>query len=87
VFTGHGLDPDAVPLWFARVPRDGFALAAMGSYRGFADVAVETLRLLDPDAGDAAPAAPDRRGGGGGLASVGLRGRVGGRPAATGEPP
>lgn len=43
---GH---PDAMPLWFARTLRNGFALAASGDCRTFADVARETLVSLDPD--------------------------------------
>jgi 2-haloacid dehalogenase len=38
-----------VPLWFARLLRDGFALTAMGQYRPFSDLAGQTLRALDPD--------------------------------------
>ena len=30
VFATAGLNPAAVPLWFARLLRDGFALTAMG---------------------------------------------------------
>ena len=45
-FTDAGLDPNLVPVWFARLLRDGFALAALGGYRPFADVAAETLRGL-----------------------------------------
>jgi 2-haloacid dehalogenase len=56
-FATVGLDPAAVPLWFARLLRDGFALAAMGRYRRFAEVAAETLRGLDPAIEDAAVAA------------------------------
>jgi 2-haloacid dehalogenase len=55
-FGGIGLDPAAVPLWFARLLRDGFALAAMGQYRPFADLATETLRALQPALDDAAVA-------------------------------
>jgi 2-haloacid dehalogenase len=43
-----GLDPAMVPLWFARLLRDGFELAAMGSYRPFADLAADPLYGLDP---------------------------------------
>ncbi len=45
-FADIGLDPNLVPVWFARLLRDGFALAALGGYRPFADVAAETLRGL-----------------------------------------
>jgi 2-haloacid dehalogenase len=48
-FTRVGLEVAAVPLWFARLLRDGFALAAIGQYRPFADVAAETLRGLAAD--------------------------------------
>lgn len=44
--------PDgAMPLWFARVLRDGFALAATAGYAPFADLAAGHLRDLvdDPD--------------------------------------
>jgi hypothetical protein len=41
-FTDVGLDPGLVPLWFARLLRDGFALTAIGGYRPFADLAAET---------------------------------------------
>jgi len=48
-FATVGLDPAAVPLWFAQLLRDGFALTAMGQYRPFSDLAEQTLRSLDPD--------------------------------------
>jgi 2-haloacid dehalogenase len=48
VFGEVGLDPAAVPLWFARLLRDGFALAAMGSFRPFAKLATDALYGLDP---------------------------------------
>lgn len=48
-FTAAGLDPAQVPLWFARLLRDGFALAAMGRYAPFAELAGHTLRGLAPD--------------------------------------
>jgi 2-haloacid dehalogenase len=48
-FAAVGLDPDLVPLWFARLLRDGFALTALGGYRPFADLAGEALRGLAPD--------------------------------------
>jgi 2-haloacid dehalogenase len=47
-FARAGLDPAQVPLWFARLLRDGFALAAMGGYATFADLAADALRGLDP---------------------------------------
>jgi 2-haloacid dehalogenase len=51
-FTDAGLDPQRVPEWFARLLRDGFALAALGGYRPFSDVAAETLRGLDATVDD-----------------------------------
>lgn len=47
-FRDVGLDGTLVPLWFARLLRDGFALAAIGDYRPFADIAADALRSLDP---------------------------------------
>ena len=47
-FTACGLDPALAPFWFARVLRDGFALAAAGDYCRFADIALETLVQLPP---------------------------------------
>lgn len=41
-----GLPPYALELWFARSLRDGFALAATGSYKPFLDVAAGTLSGL-----------------------------------------
>jgi 2-haloacid dehalogenase len=46
-FDALGL-PDARSLWFARTLRDGFALAASGDCRSFADVARASLVSLDP---------------------------------------
>jgi 2-haloacid dehalogenase len=56
-FTRVGLEAAAVPLWFARLLRDGFALAAIGQYRPFAAVAtvLEAFRELRPHP-DVAPA-------------------------------
>jgi 2-haloacid dehalogenase len=48
-FGDVGLDPGLVPLWFARLLRDGFALTALGEYRPFAYLAGDTLRGLAPD--------------------------------------
>jgi 2-haloacid dehalogenase len=48
VFATVGLSPAAVPMWFARLLRDGFALTAMGQCRPFGDVAAQTLRAMDP---------------------------------------
>lgn len=47
-FAEVGLDPGLVPLWFARVLRDAFALTALGSYAPFGDLAAAALRGLDP---------------------------------------
>ncbi|ROO52019.1 2-haloacid dehalogenase [Micromonospora sp. Llam0] len=55
-FTDAGLDPSLVPVWFARLLRDGFALTALGSYRPFAEVAAETLRRLGASVEDDAVA-------------------------------
>ncbi len=46
-FDSLGL-PNALSLWFARTLRDGFALAASGDCRPFADVARAALVSLDP---------------------------------------
>jgi 2-haloacid dehalogenase len=43
-----------VPLWFAALLRDGFALTALGGHRPFAEVAAQTLRGLDEHVDDAA---------------------------------
>ena len=53
-FARVGLDSGLVPLWFAALLRDGFALTALGGYRPFAELAAETLRGLDPRVDDAA---------------------------------
>jgi 2-haloacid dehalogenase len=47
-FAEVGLDPAQVPLWFARLLRDGFALTSMGGYAPFAELAAGALRSLDP---------------------------------------
>ena len=47
-FASLGI-PDALPLWFARTLRTGFALAAAGDYRPFRDVASAALVELDPE--------------------------------------
>ncbi|MFN8465515.1 MAG: haloacid dehalogenase type II [Caldilineaceae bacterium] len=47
-FESCGLDPALVALWFARVLRDGFALAAAGDFKRFSDVAGSSLIALDP---------------------------------------
>ena len=51
-FAEAGLAPALVPLWFARLLRDGFALTAMGRFAPFADLAADALRSLAPDRGD-----------------------------------
>jgi 2-haloacid dehalogenase len=43
-FEVAGLDPAQVPLWFARLLRDGFALTAAGDYRPFSELAASALR-------------------------------------------
>lgn len=43
-FETAGLDPAQVPLWFARLLRDGFALTAAGGYRPFSELAASALR-------------------------------------------
>ena len=40
--------PNAMPMWFALTLRNGFALAASGDCRTFADVARDALISLDP---------------------------------------
>jgi 2-haloacid dehalogenase len=47
-FAEAGLDAGQVPLWFARLLRDGFALTAMDDYRPFAELAADSLRGLAP---------------------------------------
>lgn len=56
-FAEVGLDPAQVPLWFARLLRDGFALTAMGGYAPFAELAADALRGLDPGGVDDAAVA------------------------------
>jgi 2-haloacid dehalogenase len=53
-FRDAGLDPALVPVWFAGVLRDGFALTALGEFRPFAEVGVEVLRGLDERADERA---------------------------------
>ena len=45
-FEEVGLPAEAAQLWFARLLRDGFALAAAGDARSFREVAAATLRSL-----------------------------------------
>lgn len=47
IFDRIGL-PDAMPVWFALTLRNGFALAASGDCRSFADIARDALVSLDP---------------------------------------
>lgn len=53
-----GLPPDTLETWFARTLRDGFALAAAGSFRPFPEVAAGTLAnlFLENGLADAEPA-------------------------------
>jgi 2-haloacid dehalogenase len=53
-FAEVGLDPGLVPVWFAGLLRDGFALTASGGFRPFAEVAAEGLRGLDQRVDDGA---------------------------------
>lgn len=48
-FEATGTDPAAMPLWFARVLRDGFALASAGDYATFSEIARGAFVGLDPD--------------------------------------
>ena len=47
-FEIAGLDPRSVPLWFARVLRDGAFLTVVGEYAHFNDIAREQLWELAP---------------------------------------
>lgn len=47
-FQRCGIDPDLVPLWFASILRDGFALAAAGDFQRLADVAANCFIAFDP---------------------------------------
>lgn len=47
-FEAAGVATDRMPLWFARVLRDGFALAAAGDFAPFAEVARAAFVGLDP---------------------------------------
>jgi 2-haloacid dehalogenase len=49
--AARGMPGGSLDLWFARTLRNGFALAASGTYRPFREVAAATLRglLLDRD--------------------------------------
>jgi 2-haloacid dehalogenase len=53
-FADIDLDVDLVPLWFAGVLRDGFALTTFGCFEPFTAVAAETLRGLDARVDDRA---------------------------------
>ena len=57
VFERVGLDPGAVPLWFARILRDGFCLTVVGEFATFNDIAAEQLYALAPKPVDAAAVA------------------------------
>ena len=45
-FAAAGLDPAHLELWFARVLRDGFAVALAGGFAAFPDLAAHHVRLL-----------------------------------------
>lgn len=47
-FEQTGVPVEQVPLWFARVLRDGFALAAAGDFATFGDIARAAFVGLDP---------------------------------------
>ena len=53
-FVDAGLDPALVPVWFAELLREGFALTVLGGFRPVAEVAAETLRGLDDRVDDQA---------------------------------
>jgi len=53
-FGAAGLDPASVPLWFARLLRDGFALTVIGRPEPFPAVAADTLRALSPGIAESA---------------------------------
>lgn len=48
-FAATGVAVELMPLWFARVLRDGFALAAAGDFATFGDIARAAFVGLDPD--------------------------------------
>lgn len=60
-FQDAGLSPDKVPLWFARLLRDGFALEIAGRFESFQTVAESSLRVLLDQQGlaDAGAKIPD----------------------------
>ncbi|MFE0631193.1 haloacid dehalogenase type II [Streptomyces sp. NPDC058864] len=45
-FAEVGASADLLPLWFAGILRDGFALTAAGGYADFSEVATENARVL-----------------------------------------
>ena len=49
--TGAGLPEGALDTWFARLLRDGFALDAAGTYRGFREVASGALEVTFASSG------------------------------------
>jgi 2-haloacid dehalogenase len=55
-FADIDLGPELVPLWFAWVLRDGFALTTFGRFEPFTAVAAEALRGLDERVDDRAVA-------------------------------
>lgn len=50
-FAARALPPLAADLWFQRTLRDGFALAVIGRFVPFADVATETLAVVAAEQG------------------------------------
>lgn len=48
-FEQAGVPVEQMPLWFARVLRDGFAMAAAGDFATFDDVARSAFLGLDPE--------------------------------------
>jgi 2-haloacid dehalogenase len=51
-FAAAGIDEGAVPLWFARILRDGSGLAVHGQFAPFAEIALAQLRALRPEISD-----------------------------------
>jgi len=48
-FESVGLDAGLVPLWFARLLRDGFALTSAGDFRPFGEIGQAVLHELIPE--------------------------------------
>jgi 2-haloacid dehalogenase len=53
--TGAGLQESSLEAWFARFLRDGFALDAAGTYRGFREVAAGALEVTFASSGLSPP--------------------------------